>query len=164
MKTGPKPKPPIERFMKYVKPQQSGCWRWTGGIASGYGTFRIGSLTDGTRRPIGAHRFSYEHHRGPISDGLFVCHSCDNKLCVNPDHLFLGTNSENILDASRKGLMRTNPNKGESNGRAVLTAKQVLRIRELRSLGHKMKDLAETYGVTKTHISWIVNRKSWAHI
>lgn len=133
-------------------------------MESGYGTFRIGSLTDNSRRSVGAHRWSYQHHKGAIPDDLFVCHTCDNKLCVNPDHLFLGTNSENIRDAVRKGVKIGGRNIGEANGRAVLTPSKVLRIRALYARGHKMDRLANRYGVTKTQISWIVNRKSWKHI
>lgn len=165
MKTGPKSKPPIERFMKYVKKLPNGCWQWTGGrTPHGYGVFRVGSLTDGSRNSVGAHRWSYAHHKGPISDGLFVCHTCDHKPCVNPDHLFLGTNSENIRDAIRKGFTVGGPNPGEKNGRAILTETKVLRIRALRDRGYTMQRLADRYGVSKTHISWIINRKSWQHI
>lgn len=133
-------------------------------MRSGYGTFRIGSLSDGSRKSVGAHRWSYEHYKGAIPDGLFTCHTCDNKLCVNPHHLFLGTNAENIRDAVRKGVKIGGPNIGEANGRAVLTPAKVLRIRALYGAGQTMERLADRYGVTKTHISWIVNRKSWKHI
>jgi hypothetical protein len=165
MTTGPKPQPPIDRFLRYVAKQPTGCWQWTGGLTThGYGVFRIGSLTDGTRRSVNSHRWIYEHHNGPIGESLFVCHRCDNKRCVNPAHLFLGTNSENLQDAVRKGRKIGASNIGAANGRAVLTAKKVLRIRALRERGYSLDRLAKRYKVTKTHIWWIVNRMSWKHV
>lgn len=78
----------------------TGCWLWTGAVipVSGYGQMRYGKGT-----PKKAHRVSYEIFVGPIPDGLYVCHRCDTPLCVNPDHLFLGTAKDNAQDAMRKG-------------------------------------------------------------
>jgi len=164
MKTGPKPKRPIERFMQKIKKTDS-CWEWTAGKNSHhYGCFRIGSLTDGSRKQVLAHRWSYEHFIGSIPEGLFVCHKCDNPSCVNPAHFFLGTNSDNIRDCISKGLFGTRDTRGVKNGRAKLTEGQVLEIRDKYPSCGTMASLAGAYGVTKTQISWIINRKSWAHI
>lgn len=87
-----------------------GCWEWRGcRQKKGYGQFSIGSNLH-----VQAHRYSYQISVGPIPDGLFVCHHRDNKGCVRPDHLFLGTNRENILDASAKGLL-SNQNKDKTH-------------------------------------------------
>lgn len=88
-----------ERFSNsYMPVPEAGCWLWEKRIDTrGYGIFRVGG---GIRI---AHRFSYELHKGPIPDGVFVCHHCDVRCCVNPHHLFLGTNSDNQLDCVRKG-------------------------------------------------------------
>lgn len=89
-----------DRIIANVEPEpNSGCWLWTAGLGgSGYGALRYGT-------PTRAHRVSYMVFVGPITDGLFVCHRCDTPLCVNPDHLFLGTAKDNAVDAMRKGRL-----------------------------------------------------------
>ena len=111
---GPRPRDPVERFWEKVK-KTSGCWLWTGTVSRGYGNLRVGSLRDGTRRKVLAPRFSYELVHGPIEDGMFVCHHCDNRRCVRPDHLFLGTNSDNIKDCVAKGKFGARSRWGAEN-------------------------------------------------
>lgn len=97
---------PATRLWTQVTKQSDGCWLWTGrqdGV--GYGLLHV----DGRR--TGAHRLAYRLTRGPIPDGLFVCHHCDVRLCVNPDHLFIGTAGDNMRDCLRKGRHR----RGETN-------------------------------------------------
>ena len=86
------------RFMSYVDKQEEGCWVWTGGINTrGYGKFSFRK-----KKAAIASRVSYELFVGPISDNLFICHTCDNPPCVNPDHLFMGTNQDNQIDYIKK--------------------------------------------------------------
>jgi hypothetical protein len=96
---------PIEvRFWAKVK-KTDGCWQWTGAATpDGYGF--LARAINGERHPLRAHRFSWELHRGPVPEGLWVLHRCDNPRCVNPDHLFLGDRTANMRDCAAKGRIR----------------------------------------------------------
>src|SRR5690349_17498383 len=87
-----------ERFCEKYVVQPNGCWLWSAAqTVGGYGKFKVRGSS------ARAHRFSYEHASGSIPDGMFVCHRCDEPRCVNPDHLFLGSPKENMLDMVAKG-------------------------------------------------------------
>ena len=135
------------------------CWEWTAAVRSnGYGVF----LYNG--KLWAAHRFMYDRAVGPIPDGLFVCHRCDNRLCVNPAHLFLGTPKENLADMTAKGRRKSPSFKGEENNTAKLTADEVREIRALHASGISGAALGRRYGVSKVNISDIVRRRTWRHI
>lgn len=149
-----------DRLLSHVvKNEASGCWEWQGSKRSGYGRMIVGSRKDGTRRSDSAHRISYIVHHGEIPDGIEVCHRCDNRCCVNPDHLFIGTHQENMNDRESKG--RNKPQSGEKNGRAKLDKADVLRIREKREKGVPFQKLADEYGVHKKTIMDAVSGKHW---
>ena len=157
MKPGPKPKPLAERFWAKVG-KSSGCWEWTAGCNSnGYGNLR----DRGAGVQWGAHRLSWTLHFGAIPAGLYVCHHCDNPACVRPDHLFLGTNSENILDSVSKGRHRSAPCRGANNGRAKLTLEQVGRIRADMRSG---LIIAREYGVHRSTVTDIRSGRRWANL
>lgn len=132
------------------------CWEWTGTILStGYG--RI--MND--QKPQFSHRVAWElTHAEEIPDGLFVCHTCDNPACVNPDHLFIGTSQDNQKDMVSKG--RQNPPYGERSGSAKLTWKDVGYIRAIYKPGIiSQQQLAEQFNISRTIISRIVNGVIW---
>ncbi len=150
-----------ERFWQYVNKTES-CWLWTGAIRSnGYGVINEGGNHG---KAIRVHRLSYEMHHGPIPPDLLVCHTCDVRNCVNPDHLFLGTYKDNNQDMSRKGRARGGVT-GEAHGSAKLTEQQVLEIRT-KYAEHQppLRELAAEYGVVLQIIHAIVHNKIWTHV
>lgn len=142
------------------------CWEWNGGrYTSGYGAFTLHQSTGRPgERACGneyAHRVSWLLQRGPIKDGLHVLHKCDNRTCVNPDHLFLGTNTDNVRDMRAKGRTRMFGTLMPKGKGLKLTADQVREIRTARADGASLSVLAIRYGVAKAAISAISNRKTW---
>lgn len=133
---------------------ETGCWEWFASKRHGYGQINV----EGT--PLAAHRVSYEVHRGPIPDGLHVCHHCDNPACINPEHLFLGTNDDNMADRDAKG--RGIIFRGEGHGSSKLTEADVRAIRAAK--GVSQRKLAEVYGVSGKQICMVRNGKQWAHV
>jgi len=136
----------------------AGCWEWTRGRnAYGYGVLFWGGKLHA------AHRLSYSAFNGEIPRGLSVCHTCDNPACANPDHLWLGTQKDNLTDAARKG--RVNRAVGESSNTAVLNEAQVREIRALFRTGTWTKAaLARLYRCTAMNIFAITSRKTWTHV
>jgi hypothetical protein len=130
-----------------------GCWEWTGAISEGYGQFWFRGRV---RR---AHRAAYILFRGEIPEGAHVLHRCDNRACVNPDHLFLGTNLDNILDRVAKG--RSLPMRGSANGRARLNEEDVGKIKRLLSAGVGAPEVAQRYGVAHATIHCIQTGRNW---
>ena len=91
---------------KIWKNPETGCWEWQGCTsASGYGVINV----DSKNKAVVAHRVSYSIHVGPIPDGMFACHRCDNRICINPAHIFIGTAADNNADMDRKGRRRWSP-------------------------------------------------------
>jgi hypothetical protein len=152
--------PPIKRFWMQVQKTKS-CWLWIGnkGIG-GYG--RI--VVNGSK--VKAHRYSWEIHNGAIPSGLFVCHHCDNPSCVNPDHLFVGTNTDNRKDSVSKNRHNSGYYAGESCHFAKLTESQVLEIRRRhKKWSHGpdgSKALAKEFGVLQEAIRVIIRGGSWS--
>lgn len=156
-----------QRFeQQYVPEPNSGCWLWLGHVPTKYGTMSVGG------KSVRAHRLSFEMHKGPIPDGLYVCHTCDVPTCVNPDHLFLGTHLENMQDMARKGRNLKNNSlaapgkvtrpKGERHSQAKVSQRDIEAIRARHAAGERQADLAKTFGLHRTQVCRIVNNKSWA--
>jgi hypothetical protein len=148
----------IARFMKFVSPEpMSGCWLWTGSLnAGGYGQF----MPSHCRKPVLANRQALEFWRGPLAPGFFACHRCDNRPCVNPDHLFAGTHRENTADAVSKGRYA----RGSRAGAAKLTEPDVVLIRRRCAGGEMQRSVAADFGVDPSIVSMIMSRHIWAHV
>lgn len=152
----------LKRFWENIEiDEKTGCWVWTGRKHStqGYGYPRING------RATLAHRISWEMFRGKIPKGLLVCHHCDNPPCVNPNHLFLGTQKDNVHDAIAKGRYHfVKPASGEKNAMAKLTSDEVAYVRIVCQKGeHGIQRLvARGLGVSDGLVSMIVNKKIWA--
>lgn len=135
---------------------ECGCWFWMGRLnIDGYGGIGVKG------KSLLAHRASWEAFRGPVPDGLCVLHQCDIPCCVNPDHLFVGTQLENIADRTNKRRGKNQRMPGEKHPLARLTANDV---RAIRSSAESQYALAERYGVDQAHISAIQLRKRWRSV
>lgn len=145
-----------QRFMSKVSKDPCGCWIWKASKnKDGYGQFSV------KNKVLSAHRFSYEIHKGPVSKGLSVCHSCDNPSCVNPDHLWIGTHKDNMKDCWQKNRGKTIFGIGQKNVKAKLTEENA---QEIKNSDLKYLELAEKFNVTRETISKIKRNKRWAHI
>lgn len=154
-------RPLAERFWEKVR-KAEGCWEWTAfRMRNGYGT--IGYETKPGRKWF-AHRVSWLLHYGPIPDGMFVCHHCDNPGCVRPDHLFLGTPADNMADKKRKGRDYAPGSPGERNPKAKLTEAMVRRIHALASGGMTQVQVGAIMGVTQTTVGCIMLGHTWKHL
>lgn len=159
------------RFMAKVAVQENGCWMWQGAKdRKGYGVFSVGGRqydADGKRQNSmkAAHRVSYELFNGGIPDGLFVLHKCDTPGCVNPEHLFLGTNLDNVRDMDAKGRRVNAPKHGSDHANSVLNEKQVMEIMKmLESRSPTQRKIAEMYGVSNSTINHIKTGRLWGHL
>lgn len=141
-----------ERVEKHSVPiSEVGCWVWVGCTAnSGYGL----AFSNLKNRTVLAHRLSYEAYKSEIPKGMIVAHACDNKLCVNPNHLWLATHAENSADMVKKGRSA----KGEKCGKSKLTDEQIAFIRE-SNLSHRK--LGDMFGVSHANIGYIKRFSTW---
>lgn len=155
---------PTVRFLKHVDKKgpycialRSRCWQWKGGQIRGYGGFRLdGKLT-------GAHRVSWKLFKGPIPDGLCVLHECDNKLCVNPDHLFTGTqkqNSENMVGKNRHAAGTKHPLAKLDNDKV----RYIWKTYRPYTKGSGTGAIAAKLGVSRRAVRNVLNRQSWTGV
>lgn len=146
----------LERFMKYVNiNNDSGCWDWIGNIDH-YGYGRIGFKMKAYR----ASRASILLFKNIDPGKLFVCHKCDNPKCVNPDHLFVGTQKDNMIDCKSKKRTAS----GSRNGTSKLKEDDIKIILELARENKTHLEISKIFGVSRSNIGSIINKKRWKHL
>jgi len=151
----------IDKFLNKLPEilNENDCWNWEGPKdKNGYGVFNHNKKT------LKAHRISYEIYYSEPLNELHCLHKCDNPSCVNPLHLFSGTNLDNVRDRVRKGRSSTGNQKGSKNGFSKLTEKEVIEIRNLYNMGVSKKELSKKYNVHRCNIHYIVTNKTWTHL
>lgn len=147
------------RFERSYRVSPNGCWDWTLSVDHrGYGQFRV---ADGERK---AHRLAYELYVGTIPPSLMVCHHCDNRRCVNPAHLFLGTAADNSADMVRKGRMKLPETAGAKNSQAKLNDEAARYIIARAGCGATNSATARELGVAVSTVWKIVNGRAWVHV
>lgn len=150
----------VNRFWDNVE-RNGNCWEWKGAHSKkGYGRFRRGNIL------YSPHRAIVERYIGPIPDGLFSCHKCNNPRCVRPSHLYIGTRSENMKDGIRAGTVKVPTNGGFKPGHnGKITPQQVREIRNQYSKGElTQRELGNRYGLTNWAVNKITQRKTWRHV
>lgn len=146
----------MKRFWDKVR-KADGCWEWMASRhPDGYGMFNLGGAN------IKAHRVAYMLSVAPIPNGLHVCHHCDNRSCVRPDHLFLGTHRDNMADRHAKGRSIGSP--GEAHPFSKLTDEDVRQMRLLSALGITGKWMAGVFGVAAATAQQAINGRRWRHV
>ncbi len=149
-----------EKFWRHVgKEAKNGCWYWIGYVEkNGYARFAFNYKKKGYK--IGAHRASYIIHNNKLIDNLCVCHTCDHPMCVNPSHLFVATQYENMHDMIDKGRKKI----GAQCSHSKFNAEQIILIRKQHQKGQSIRSLAREYGVYRSTISRIVNRRTYKEV
>jgi hypothetical protein len=152
-------KPIIDRLLAKIKRKRgTGCWIWQGSLnPRGYGQMSAGRRGESPRL---THRVAWEFYCGEIPDDLCVLHKCDNRKCVNPDHLFLGTEKQNSEDMVRKNRESS----GERHPYAKLTVRLVRRARRLHAAGVPMTHIAQMMDVSTGTIQHVVHRRTWKKV
>lgn len=170
-KSGPKPTPLLLRFLRlFPIGNDNECWEWQGTKRSGthgYGMI-MSHKVNGVPRWVRAHRLSYEFFHGPIPPMMHVCHRCDNPPCVNPKHLFIGTNADNQRDKNQKGRGYKGGARiaahGEAHYAAKLTPDKVREIRRRLIAGESQRIIAADFGVKQVCVSQIHLRRTWKSV
>ena len=148
------------RLIGKIKVGENSCWNWLGAkIWNGYGRLMFKS------KARLAHRLAYIAFVNEIPQGMLVCHHCDNRSCINPNHLFVGTSSDNAVDAYKKGRANDPTVRGEDHGMAKLSNEKAISIRSIYSKGMTtQRVLAKKFGVSESRIGLVITGKIWRSI
>lgn len=148
---------PKQRFEEKVgRPTSKGCWPWIGArLTTNYGAFRLGGKT------VPANRAAYMIYRGEIPKGMYVCHTCDDRGCVNPKHLWLGTPRENVIDMVKKGRCKITRLTGSRHPQAKLKEADIPKIKKLKSRGMTERKIAKLFEVSQRTIWGVLHRQVW---
>lgn len=142
-------------FNKIMPEPNTGCWIWIGAYDNtGYGRYKMGNTTEA------AHRVLFRLYKDKIQKGFLICHSCDNRFCVNPDHLFAGTHQDNADDMINKKRHIY----GEKKWCAKFKESDIINVRNLYDSGITQMEIALKYNCSQSHISEITTRKQWKHL
>jgi HNH endonuclease len=147
-----KNRPLFARLISRTRIDANGCWNWKGPTSGNgvyYGTFTVGSRTDGGRRSMAVHRAAYQLFKGAIPKGMMVCHTCDNPICWNPDHLYAGTHADNMRDRETHGKRCSKLNWSD-----------VVAIRALHGV-RRRAEIAEMYGISIHTVDGIIYETTW---
>jgi len=141
-----------DRLILHSHVSKNGCWEWLRSLRNGY------AQTGNALEPAG-HRLSWTLFHGPVPRGLWVLHRCDNRKCINPDHLFVGVREDNIVDAVKKARYQ----RGSGHVCAKLTEADIPTIRELAE-SVSLTEIGQMYGVTYATIHDVMTRKTWQYV
>ena len=145
----------IHRILENISINENGCWEWNKSKSkSGYAKIWYRGST------MRGNRVSYLAFIGDIPEGILVCHHCDNRSCINPDHLFLGTHKDNCHDS----IQKCRHAHGEKSSKSKLKSEHITEIRKLYSSGISQEKISKKYNVNQSCISSIILKKTWNHI
>jgi hypothetical protein len=153
---------PVKRFWSKVDIGSADeCWEWNGPISNcGYGNFSVGGKRSPDFRQWAAHRYAWFITHGELLPELNVCHKCDNRRCVNPNHLFLGTNADNVRDKVKKQRQA----RGSKQGHSKIAETDISVIVRLYNDGKSQREIGEMVGLSQATISRILRRDLWTHV
>lgn len=147
---------PLTEILSRYEIDKNGCWNYTGyKDKNGYPKCSNRGVSDKL-----VHRISFEFYVSKLEEGLFVCHKCDNPSCINPNHLFAGTQQDNMDDMIKKGRGLF----GSKHQNSTLNEKDVLVIRKMRLKGEKIKHIASEFKVSRSTVYDVVNKRCWSHV
>jgi len=148
----------VDRISEKLIVSEKGCWEFPTTDFYGYG--QISYKCKSTR----VHRLVWELNIGSIPKGLCVLHKCDNRACCNPEHLFLGTHKDNVIDMINKGRDSYGENKGERNGQSKLCVDDIIEIKKMLDMGYTCQEIADNFNVSRRAIGLIRSGERWRHI